>query len=437
MDKNQAEKILATLKAMQAGQLDDASLPEHVREMMRKAQESGAQVVAVSGEQLKELGLDADVMQSLIGDGFTLEASSARNAADPRYAINNTYAKELADREFELMRLAANPMGVPASTAIRLQALMYGNISDIMDMAKRKHAEGSEHPGGMPVLKTLAIMQTLGVSNIFDALSAGPQRLRWHGVGGGPLDVLQQFYTNLVGVLANKMEIPATAVRVITDEMAQVRKLAPLPPEKVFNEDFASDFMRRAIIDDAEINADIDELYNDLIAAGFGTLTDVFSKTDGLTQLQEKTGLDNDQMALFGILLERIEGVSIEAMEELLKIVNREDVERERVAQAAVQPVITLDDPVVIAALGQNLVTTLEIAGVLDLHEVTGLRPSEAGKAIASALASQQLERIRDVCRFLNTGCECEACGQFREHFVHMNPAISAAMKIKSARVLH
>lgn len=437
MDKNQAEKILATLKAMQAGQLDDASLPEHVREMMRKAQESGAQVVAVSGEQLKELGLDADMMQSLIGDGFTLEASSARNPADPRYAIGNTYAKELAEREFELMRLATNPMSAPASTAIRLQALMYGNISDIMDMAKRKHAEGDDHPGGMPVLKTLAIMQTLGVSNIFDALSAGSQRLRWHGVNGGPLDVLQQFYTNLVGVLAAKMEIPVNAVRVITDEMAQVIPLAPLPPEKVFNEDFASDFMRRAIIDDAEINADIDELYNDLIAAGFGTLTDIFSKTDGLTQLQEKTGLEDDQMALFGILLERIEGVSIEAMDEVLKIVNREEVERERIAQAAVQPVITLDDPVVLAALGQNLVTTLEIAGVLDLHEVTGLRPSEAGKSIASALSSQQMERIRDLCRFLNTGCECEACGQFREHYVKMNPAITAAMKIKSARVLH
>lgn len=437
MDKNQAEKILATLKAMQAGQLDDASLPEHVREMMRKAQESGAQVVAVSGEQLKELGLPPETLETLLGDGFTLEASSARDASDPRYAIGNQYAKELADREFELMRLATNPMSAPASTAIRLQALMYGNISDIMDMAKRKHSEGDDHPGGMPVLKTLAIMQTLGVSNIFDALSAGPQRLRWHGVSGGPLDVLQQFYTNLVGVLAKKMEIPVNAVRVITDEMAQVIPLAPLPPEKLFNEDFSSDFMRRAIIDDAEINADIDELYNDLIFAGFGTLTDVFSKTDGLTQLQEKTGLSDDQMALFGILLERIEGVSIEAMDEVLKIVNREEVERERIAQAAVQPVITLDDPVVLAALGQNLVTTLEIAGVLDLHEVTGLRPTEAGKSIAVALSSQQMERIRDLCRFLNTGCECEACGQFREHYVKMNPAISAAMKIKSARVLH
>lgn len=437
MDKKLAQKILATLQAMQAGKLDQSALPEHVREMIRNAEETGAQVIAIPSDKLDELGLSPDVVQNLLGDGFALEASSVRNSADPRYAIGNAYAKELAEREFELMRLATDPTSAPGNVAIRLQALMYANVNEILDLAKKKAASEPDDKSSGPVLKSMAILQTLGISNVFDALSAGEKRLRWHGVDKGPLSVIQQFYTNLVSVLSIKLGIPMSAVRIITDEMAQVRPLAPLPPEKEFDENFSSNFMRRAIIDDAEINADIDELFDALIAKGFTKLSDIFSKTNGFEELQEKSGLDNRQLALLGILLERIEGVSVEALEATMRLANSSEIERDRKEQAAVQPVIMLDDPVVLAALGQNLVTTLEIAGVLDLHEVTGLRPSEAGKTIAEALQEQQLERIRDLCRFLNTGCDCEPCGEFRKHYVKMNKPVAEALKIKSARVLH
>lgn len=437
MDKNKADKIIETLKALQAGQLDDASLPPHVREMIRKASETGAQVVAVSGDQLKELGLSPDALDMLIGDGFTIEASSVRDTTDPRYAIGNSYAKELADREFDLMRLMSDPSALTGGEAIRLQALIFGNVDEIMTIAKRKMEQEPNDPMAMQVLKTLAILQTVGVSNIFDALAAGEKRLRWHGVSGGPRNVLQQFYSNLVNVLAMKLRVPATAVRVITDQMAQEIPLAPLPPEKVFDENFSSDFMRNAVITDPEIQPLVGDMLDAMIAAGITKLSDIFSQTDGLQDLQDKTGMSDDQTALFGILLQQIDGVSIEAIDATLELAGREDHERERVEQAKIQPVIMLDDPVVIAALGTNLITTLEISGIVDLHEVTGLRPSEAGRAIAEALPVQQKELIREVCRFLNTGCDCESCNEFREHFVKMNPAIGEALKVKRARIIH
>jgi len=246
MDKNKADKIIETLKALQAGQLDDASLPPHVREMIRKASETGAQVVAVSGDTT-DPRLSPDALDMLIGDGFTIEASSVRDTTDPRYTIGNSYAKELADREFDLMRLMRDPSALTGSEAIRLQALIFGNVDEIMTIAKRKMEQEPNDPMAMPVLKTLAILQTVGVSNIFDALAAGEKRLRWHGVSGGPRNVLQQFYSNLVNVLAMKLRVPATAVRIITDQMAQEIPLAPLPPEKVFDENFSSDFMRNCI----------------------------------------------------------------------------------------------------------------------------------------------------------------------------------------------
>ena len=426
MDKNQADKIIETLKALQAGQLDDASLPPHVREMIRKASETGAQVVAVSGDQLKELGLSPDALDMLIGDGFTIEVSSVRDTTDPRYAIGNSYAKELADREFDLMRLMSDPSALTGGEAIRLQALIFGNVDEIMTIAKRKMEPND--PMAMPVLKTLAILQTIGVSNIFDALAAGEKRLRWHGVSGGPRNVLQQFYSNLVNVMAMKLHVPPVAVRVITDQMAQEIPLAPLPPEKVFDPDLNGTFMRSLL---PEANAGLDAV----VAAGMSTLNEVFAQTDWLTALEEKFGISPENVMLFSRVLEQIDSVSVEALDEVSAMIpdDPED-EAERLRQAAIQPVVGLDDPVVIAALGTNLITTLEIAGVTDLHELTGLRPTEAGTAIRKELNDSAHRAIADVLRFKNKECDCDSCKKFKQAYVEMHPAIKLALRTPASK---
>lgn len=412
------DKILEMIRAMQQGQAEDPSLPPHIREMIRKAQEGGAQVLAMSPDQLKALGAD---VSSLIEDGLSLEVSSIRDTTDPRYAFGNKFAKELADREMELMRIT---QGHPArgADAIRLLALMFGNIDDIMRVAREKADRSGDIDSERPVMATLAILKTLGFTNVYDALSAGPDRLRWHGVQARALNFIDQFGENIGIAVSKRLDLPLGAVKVIVDEMREITPLSPLPPEKVFDPDLNGTFLRSLL---PEMNEGLDAL----IAAGLPSLKDVFGKTQGLTSLEKDFGISADNVMKFAMILERLDGVSTEAMDAVLDMVRDEDFEEERKRQAEAQPVITLDHPVVLAGLGQNLVTTLEIAGVVDLHEVTGLRPTEAGEAIRKELGTQAKRDIKNVARFLNQDCDCDSCRQFKEAYVEGNPAIKLALR--------
>lgn len=419
MDKKPNDKILEIIRAMQQGQVEDPNLPPHIKEMIRNAQESGAQVLALTTDQLKALGAD---VSDIIEDGMALSVSAIRNTADPRYAIDGKFAKELADREIELMQIMK---GKPARAAdtIRLQALMFGNVDDIMAIAKEKASRETNIDAERPVLTTLAMLKTLGISNVFDALAAGTSRLRWHGVPDRALNFIGQFGANISVAISKRLEVPLSAVKIITDEMAEPTPLAPLPPEKVFDPDFNGAFMRNLL---PEMNDALDALQ----AVGLNSLKDVFDKTEGLQSIEEEFGVSPELVRKFGTILEQLDGVSIEAMDAVFAMLPSDpDMEEERLRQAELQPVIPLTDPVVIAGLGQNLVTTLEIAGVVDLHEVTGLRPSEAGEAIRKELNTSALHSIKDVARFKNQDCKCEACDQFKKAYVELNPAVKLALR--------
>lgn len=423
MDKKQSDKMLEIIRALQAGNMmEDPNMPEHIKEMIRNAQDTGANVMAVSAEQFAAMGGD---VANILEGGMMLTVSANRDLKDPRYAIGNRYAKELADREIELMQLMK---GKPAKAAdaIRLQALMFGNIDDVMEIAKEKGRRSGE--AEIAVLTTLAMMKTLGINNLFDAVSAGAQRLRWHGVPGRAINFIMQMGDNVPSAIASRLELPISAVKIITDEMAAVAPLAPLPPEKVFDPDLNGTFMRSLL---PEANAGLDAV----VAAGMSTLNEVFAQTDGLTALEEKFGISPENVMLFSRVLEQIDSVSVEALDEVSAMIpdDPED-EAERLRQAAIQPVVGLDDPVVIAALGTNLITTLEIAGVTDLHELTGLRPTEAGTAIRKELNDSAHRAIADVLRFKNKECDCDSCKKFKQAYVEMHPAIKLALRTPASK---
>lgn len=414
------EKILQMLRDLQAGKLPAGqdNLPEHVKEMIRNAEATGAKVMAVTADQFAEMtgsGLDG-----LLATGMMLSVHADRDAKDPRYALGNKYAKELSDREFELMRIIKGEPAI-ARDAIRLQALMFANVDEIMEIAKDKKADSPLSQ--QVVLSTLAMMKTIGISNLYDALAAGPARLRWHGVPGRALDVIRQMGGNVPVAIAKRLDLPLSAVRTITDEMAAVVPLAPLPPEKVFDPDLNGSFMR-------SLSPEHNEALDVLVAAGFATLGDLFNKTQGFVELEEKYGISSENTFKLGYILEKIDSVSIEAIDAVIALMPEDPEEKaEREREAATQPVILLTDPVVIAGLGVNLTTTLEIAGVVDLHEVTGLRPTEAGTAIREALGEESFEAIKNVVRFKSTGCDCAACRDFKQRYVEDNPAIKEALR--------
>lgn len=411
------EKILQMLRDLQSGKLPQAQdLPEHVKEMIRNAEATGAKVMAVTTDQLQAMGGD---VSDLIEGGLMLSVHAKRDMKDPRYALGNKFAKELADREFELMRIIGGEPAV-ARDAIRLQALMFANIDEIMEVAKEKN----DSPLSKAiVLSTLAMLKTVGISNVYDALAAGPARLRWHGVPGRALDVIRQMGNNVPMAISKRLDLPMSAVKIVTDEMAAVAPLSPLPPEKVFNPDLNSLFMRSLL---PENNDALDAV----IAAGLPSLKDVFEKSQGLVELEEKFGLQPECIAKFAMILEEIDSVSIEAIDAVIELMPEDPEEKaEREREAATQPVITLTDPVVIAALGTNLITMLEIAGVVDLHEITGLRPSEAGNLVRKALGTESTEAIKNIVRFKSVGCDCAACRDFKERYVEDNPAIKLALR--------
>lgn len=413
------DKILEMIRAMQSGQMEDPNLPPHIREMIRNAQDSGAQVLALTTEQLEALGGDVN---GIVEDGLALSISSIRDTTDPRYAIEHKFAKELADREIELMQLMKGKPG-RAADSIRLQALMFGNVDDIMAVAKEKAQRETNIEAERPVLTTLAMLKTLGISNVFDALAAGTSRLRWHGVPDRALNFVGQFGANISMAIGKRLDLPLSVVKIITDEMAEPKPLAPLPPEKVFDPDFNGSFMRSLL-------PEFNDVLDSLIAIGFNSLKDIFDKTQGLRSLEEDFGLSPENAMKFGMILERLDGVSIEAMDAVFAMLPDDpDMEEERVRQAALQPIIELTNPVVIAGLGQNLITTLEIAGVVDLHEVTGLRPSEAGEMIRKELNDASRRSIKDMARFMNEDCPCESCEQFKKAYVELNPALKLALR--------
>lgn len=421
MDKKQNDKMLEIIRAMQAngGMMEDPSMPEHIKELIRNAQDSGANVLAVSAEQYAAMGGD---VTDLLENSMMLSVSANRDTKDPRYALSNQFAKELASREMELMQIMKGK-GAPAHDVIRLQALMFGNVDDIMDIAKEKMKRDGDGKSEIAVLTTLAMMKTIGITNVFDALKSGQARLRWHGVPSRALNFITQFGDNISVAISKRLELPLSAVRIITNEMATPTPLAPLPPEKVFNPDLNGVFMRSLF---PEANAGLDAV----VAAGFTSLGEVFAKSNGLTELEEKFGVSKENVTLFAMILERIDDVSIEAIDSVVEMIPDDpDQEEERLRQAEIQPVITLDDPVTIAALGTNLITTLEIAGVVDLHELTGLRPTEAGEAIRKELNEEARRSIRDLARFKNQDCGCESCEQFKKAYVEMNPAIKLALR--------
>lgn len=411
------EKILQMLRDLQSGKLPQAEdLPEHVKEMIRNAEATGAKVMAVTSDQFAAMGGDVG---GLLEGGLMLSVHAKRDMKDPRYALGNKFAKELADREFELMRIIGGEPAV-ARDAIRLQALMFANIDEIMEVAKEKN----DSPLSKAiVLSTLAMLKTVGINNVYDALAAGPARLRWHGVPGRALDVIRQMGNNVPMAISKRLDLPMSAVKIVTDEMAAVAPLAPLPPEKVFDPDLNSVFMRSLL---PENNDALDAV----IAAGLPSLKDVFEKTQGFVELEEKFGLQPEQIAKFGMILEELDCVSIEAIDAVMALMPEDPEEKaEREREAATQPVITLTDPVVIAALGTNLITMLEIAGVVDLHEITGLRPSEAGDMVRKALGTESTEAIKNIVRFKSVGCDCAACRDFKERYVEDNPAIKLALR--------
>lgn len=411
------EKILQMLRDLQSGKLPQAEdLPEHVKEMIRNAEATGAKVMAVTSDQFAAMGGDVG---GLLEGGLMLSVHAKRDMKDPRYALGNKFAKELADREFELMRIIGGEPAV-ARDAIRLQALMFANIDEIMEVAKEKN----DSPLSKAiVLSTLAMLKTVGINNVYDALAAGPARLRWHGVPGRALDVIRQMGNNVPMAISKRLDLPMSAVKIVTDEMAAVTPLAPLPPEKVFDPDLNSVFMRSLL---PENNDALDAV----IAAGLPSLKDVFEKTQGFVELEEKFGLQPEQIAKFGMILEELDCVSIEAIDAVMALMPEDPEEKaEREREAATQPVITLTDPVVIAALGTNLITMLEIAGVVDLHEITGLRPSEAGDMVRKALGTESTEAIKNIVRFKSVGCDCAACRDFKERYVEENPAIKLALR--------
>lgn len=423
MDKKQSDKILDMLRSLQAGGIpQDANLPEHIKELIRNAEDTGAKVVAVTSEQFEAMGGD---VADLLGSGMMLSVSAARDLKDPRYAFGNQCAKELADREIELMQILKGK-AVIAKDAIHLQALMFANIDDIMDFAKEKSKESAD--GEVEVLTTLAMMKTLGISNIYDALQAGPHRLRWHGVPSRAINFIMQMGDNIPQAIASRLDLPLSAVRLVTDALGAEKPLAPLPPEKVFDPDLNGKFMRN-LLPDANAALDV------LVAKGFNSLNDVFAKTQGLTELEEKFGIDPMDVAAFAMILEQLDGVSVEALDAVVAMLPEdENEEAERLAEAERQPVIPLTDPVVIAALGTNLITTLEIAGVADLHEVSGLRKTEAGEMIRKALSGQQIRAVKDILRFKNELCPCEACAKFKQAYVEMHPAVKLALRIPAQK---
>ena len=423
MDKNNGKeqkiaKLIEIMRAKGISQADDKDLPPKIRELLLNAQSTGAKVVALSSDEINSLGIDKELLRDIIDDGYSLEVSEGRDLNNPRYLIRNVFAKEAASREFELMRMLRGTVTPSEADAIRLHALMLGNIDKILEVSKHSELGNAERP----VLATLSILKTLDVHNIFDALSAGDDRLRWQGMRPEAIYIVQQIYTNIVNSLSAKMSISNHTVRAVTDNMAQPIGLSTLPPEQVFDEDFSSVFMRNVF---PAYNDALDELQ----AAGFTKLSDIFEKTKGLSQLQAMTGMSDESIVKLATIFETIDSISIEAGDAVLTMIDESEDEADRSEQANIQPVIPISHPTVVAALGQNVVTTLEIAGVIDLHEVTGLRPTEAGESIQPHLPKQMMERIRDLCRFLNVGCECEACGKFREHYVKTNPEFAEALK--------
>lgn len=415
MDKKDIIRILESLKNRSA--VRDQDLPAEIRQLMDNARNGGAEVLAVSMKDLQDAGISGEVMDMLHSrmGGFMLECNPFRERSNPRYALSFEIGKEVSRRDIELTTLMRTGMPSNDINRIRLMTCFYCDINMLLERGQEKFNEaGRDLP--VEVKGACAVFKTLGFSNLFDVVKSGPHRAAWHGVSEEAYDVARQICMNAVRTVSG---FSAGSAKIDLQDLLEPIPLAPLAPELKYVDDFNGPFYSR--FPEHAI------LRLKMVESGYTGMADVMNKTVGIEDLASKCAFSENEMNEFGEMMRKVEGVSVEATAALSKIADESgeaDSEAVKAEAAKNLPFISPDEPEVLVALGHNLTQTIKIAGVTDLHQMTGLRSTPEGTELMSALAPLQREEIVQVCRYM-AHCDCDECKQFEAVFLRQHPNVA------------
>lgn len=238
MNQEQIEKILALLS--KGIDVNDPRIPAEVREMMKRAEEKGAKVAALTSEQVKSLNLPIEVLEKLNALSLHINPDHALDPHADRYApvirFSPLITSEVTDRITEIangpggLDALYDPNGPVTDEDFRLCILAMGEIEVIDD--------GENAPGEERAL--LFALRHAGFENIFDAYTSGPHRLKRMGFGKQMLTLLSNMvHQTLLPLQARSEEF----VLATLDELTKPVPMAPLPFDDTFNEEFDSAFM--------------------------------------------------------------------------------------------------------------------------------------------------------------------------------------------------
>lgn len=438
MDMNDEMKraLLEAIRSGLAERVGMAELPESVRKMLEEANANGAEMFAMTKGDMEKLPAPLrDILLAAADSGLTLEQSPYRDLSDPRYALTHTIAKEFKEREFEFERLHRTPLHhfKAVDGNLRLYAMHYAQIVNLQegcDMMKQVTGKNAS----VVVRSLLAILQTLGFTNIFDAMKSGPERLYWHGMTVETLEALLVLFQNIGATISKATGIPGEEVMAMLDEMTESEPLSPLPPEKIYHDDFNADIWRNLATEMVE-----QDVLDKLVAAGFTGMKVMMDKTDDISDLQKQAGINDAEREALLTLFAKMEGVSFEAsngMTEAGAEASKRKQEEALAEKSRSEPVVSPKDPIVRAILGTNLATTLEIADIVDLHHMTPLRATQHGNDLAGELSTEQRKLIADACMVMSP-CDCKGCTAVRADYFKAHPDIKRMIDIRNKPTLH
>lgn len=240
MSPEQIDKILAALKG--GVDINDPRLPQEVRDMMKRAEEKGGKAVALTMEQLSELGLPPEALEKMgamslsFNPDHALDPNAARYAPVIRFSPLVTSAvveriEEIANGPDGLDALY-NPDGPVSDEDFRLCLLAMGEIEVIDD--------GEDAPAEDRAL--LFALRHAGFENIFDAYTSGPYRMKRMGFGKQMLNRLSAMVHQTLLPLQSRHE---EFVLAMLDELTKPVPMEPLPFADTFNQEFDSEFMTK------------------------------------------------------------------------------------------------------------------------------------------------------------------------------------------------
>lgn len=436
MNDEMKRALLAAIRNGLAERVGMADLPEGVRKMLENARADGSEVFAMTEADIDAMPAPLrDILLKAAKSGLTMEQSPYRDLSDPRYALSYDIAAEFKAREFEFERLRRTPLYKfkEVSEDLRLYAMHYAQISNLQAGCDMMKSATGKDPS-IVVRGLLAILKTLGFSNIFDAMKSGPERLRWHGVTVETLEALLMLFQNIGATISRATGINEEKVMEMLDPMCESPALSPLPPEKVYVDDFNAAIWRNLATEPVERIA-----LDKLVANGFNGLNDMMKRTDSISELQEQVGLSGDEREAVLTLIAKMENVSFEAVLSMTES-SRESLDKKKEAALAEksrsEPVVSPKDPIVKAVLGVNLSTTLEIADIVDLHHMTPLRATQQGNELAEQLSPEQRHAVADACIIMSP-CDCKDCTAVRADYFKAHPDIKRMIDIRNKPTLH